>query len=138
VAKATATAAAFQAEVDQLSKVEAALADEIDKIQGSLRTLTHSVYQCMADVITASDEYGLLVASHTETWGRLRSIKTALRTVTQGLHGYLDQRHAEEAFRSEPTEERVGYPVDQDLVGAWREALAQLADDSETDLPLYG
>jgi hypothetical protein len=35
------------------------------------------------------------------------------------------------------TEERVGYAVDRDLVDGWREALSQLADDVDYDLPLF-
>lgn len=139
VAKATATVAASEAEVDQLKKVEAALAGEIDQLQRSMRTLTHSVYQCMSDIVVASDEYQLLIASQKEAFVRLRSVKLAMRQVHQGLHGYLPQRFIEEAYLTEPvSDRRIGFSVDEDLVNGWAEALAKLADDADADLPLFG
>jgi hypothetical protein len=89
----------------------------------------------MAQIVTTSEEYKALVAQHTDAWMRLRTVKEALRTVQSGLHGQLPQRWADEAFRSEPLEIRVGYPVDLQLVTAWQTALAALEQDADAELP---
>jgi hypothetical protein len=139
VAKATASVAAFEAEVDQLKKVESAISGEIDKLNGTVRSATHSVYQAMADLVIASDEYQLLIESQKAAFKQLRSIKLALRAVTEGLHGFQSQHLMDLAYLSEPvTDRRVGFSVDEDLVGSWVEALATLADDPDADLPLFG
>jgi hypothetical protein len=139
VAAATASVAAFEAEVDQLKRVESALSGEIDKLNGTVRTLTNAVYRCMADLVTSSDEFQLLIESQKEAFKQLRSIKLALRAVTEGLHGFQSQPLMDLAYLSEPvTDRRVGYGVDEDLVGSWVAALATLADDPDADLPLFG
>jgi hypothetical protein len=71
-------------------------------------------------------------------WKQLRSVKTALKAVSSGLNGYMPQNFTDIAYLSEPLEPRVGYGVDENFVGGWAEALAQLADDADVDLPLFG
>jgi hypothetical protein len=138
VALATANVTSTTAEAAKFDKIERAISGEIDKLQITVRTLTHNVYAAMADLIVASDEYAMLRQQHADAWLRLRSVKTALRAVSSGLHGYMPQNLADIAYLSEPMEERVGYPVERDLVNGWAAALAQLADDADQELPLFG
>jgi hypothetical protein len=65
----------------------------------------------------------------------LRSVKTALRTVTAGLHWQMPQNLMDESVRTEPFEERVGFPVDAVLVGAWAAAMSALEIDADAELP---
>jgi hypothetical protein len=93
----------------------------------------------MSDLVCSSDEFEILKTQHKEAWMRLRSVKAALVAVTHGLHAYQPQNLADEAYRSEPLEaDRIGFPVDQNLVGAWIAAMAELENDADTDLPLFG
>jgi hypothetical protein len=48
-----------------------------------------------------------------------------------------DEGFTDIAYLSEPLEKRVGYELDENLVGGWAEALAQLADDADYELPLF-
>jgi hypothetical protein len=138
VALANGKISAAQTEVSRLDKVEAALASEIERSQGSLRALRATQYELMSAVICGSDEYRLLIESHRAAWKQLRSVKEALRVVSTSLAGYLPQHYLDEAGLAEPLEPRVGYEVDANLVNSWREAMAQLAEDHETELPIFG
>jgi hypothetical protein len=126
------------AEAAKFDKIEKAIAGEIDVLRGRVHTLTHNVYSAMTAVVINSDEYAMLIESHKAAWLQLRSIKTALRAVSSGLNGYMPANLNEVAYLSEPLEERVGFPVNRDLLNGWAAALAQLADDSEAELPLWG
>jgi chromosome segregation ATPase len=137
VAAAKVATEAAQAEVDQLQRVEAALAGEIDKIQPALRTYRANMHAAIAEIVIASDEYAMLIEQHAAAWKQLRSIKTALRAVVAGLHGQMPQRYMDEPDRSEPLEPRVGYPVDNALISGWAEALAALEQDASAELPLF-
>jgi hypothetical protein len=138
VAIAKSNVSAAQTEVSRLGKVEAALSLEIERSQAALRTHRVVQYELMAEIVTSSDEYRLLIESHRNAWRQLRSIKTALKIVAAGLEGYLPQKYLDESGVAEPLEERVGYPIDNALVSAWREAMAQLAEDADTELPIFG
>jgi chromosome segregation ATPase len=124
-----------QAEVDRLERVEAALASQIQHTQSTLRVLRTDHLTALAEFVVTSPEYQSLVAAHSSAWHRLRSVKTALMTVTAAMQGNMPQRYMDEAYRSEPLEERVGFGVDQELVGAWRSALERLASDADAELP---
>jgi hypothetical protein len=115
-----------------LERVEPALAGEIDSVRSTLRQLRNNLYSAMAELVTGSDEYQQLLQAHTAAWMRLRTIKTALRTVTAAMHGQLPQRLMDEAQRSEPLDVRVGYPIDDVLVGAWADAWPH---SSKTPMP---
>jgi hypothetical protein len=71
----------------------------------------------MAQIVCTSPEYQALIEQHTAAWQRLRTVKTALKTVQAALHGQMPQRLMDEAHRAEPLEERVGYPVDPQPIG---------------------
>jgi DNA repair exonuclease SbcCD ATPase subunit len=138
VAAAQSVVSRCEAELDQVNRIEDAISGEIDQLQGTLRNLQHDIWRAAANLVVASDEYQLLIASHKAAWQQLRSVKTALRMVQSNLHGYLPSNFAEIADSGEPLEERVGYPVDQNLVGAWSMAVAELEKDPTVELPLFG
>jgi chromosome segregation ATPase len=135
VAEATQIVNAARAEVARLEKLEADMAAEISRVQASLRDRRIVYHGVLAELVTHSPEYQALIASHKAAWQRLRTVKTALRTVTHGLHGHVEQRFIDEAEISEPLEIRVGYPVDAEFVGAWQKAMSQLEVDADADLP---
>jgi chromosome segregation ATPase len=138
IADAKLIASAAQSEVSRLGRTEAALASEIERSQATLRSHRVVQYELMAEIVTSSDEYRLLVEQHRAAWKQLRSVKEALKVVSAALHGYLPQRYLDEVGRAEPLEERIGYSIDNALVSAWQDAMAALEHDSETDLPLFG
>ncbi len=47
----------------------------------------------------------------------------------------MPQRLAGEASRSEPLEERIGFPIDRDFLGAWSTAPENLLHDPDAPLP---
>jgi hypothetical protein len=55
--------------------------------------------------------------------------------VQAALHGYMPQNFMDEAVRSEPLGERVGFSVDYGFVGAWASAMAALEQDADPELP---
>jgi hypothetical protein len=89
----------------------------------------------VVELVCTSPEYSALLQAHTDAWMRLRSVKTALRIVSAGLHGYGTQSTMDEPHKVEPLEPRVGFPIDQALVGAWQTAMAQLEVDADVELP---
>jgi chromosome segregation ATPase len=135
VADAKAIVTTAQAEVERLEKVETALASEVDRVQATLRTLRVTQYTIMTELVCGSNEYRSLIEAHTAAWQRLRTIKTALKTVSAGLHGQMPQALMDEALRAEPLEVRVGFPVDAVFVDAWVNALAALENDASAELP---
>jgi chromosome segregation ATPase len=137
VAAATANLNAAQVEVDQLSKVQSAIAGEIDRVSSALNTLRTLRASIMSELIVNSDEYQRLIDQHRAAWKQLRTVKAALRAVIAGLHGSLPQRYMDEANRGEPldSDRLVGYAVNRDLIDAWVEALARLETDADTPLP---
>jgi hypothetical protein len=72
-----------------LEKVESALAGEVDRVQSALRDLRILQYTAVSELVRTSDEYQALIEQHAAAWRRLRTIKTALKTVTAAMHGYL-------------------------------------------------
>jgi hypothetical protein len=51
------------------------------------------------------------------------------------MKGQMEQKYIDEPRRVEPLEERHGYPVDYEFIGAWASALAQLETDAGAELP---
>jgi hypothetical protein len=135
VAAAQAAVNAATVEVSRLREVEAALAGEIDRARAELRQSESAQHAAMSDLVCASPEYLALVAQHSAAWQRLRTVKAALVEVTRALKGAQPQRWVDEAIRSEPLEERIGYPVDREFLGQWALAMAQLENDAEAALP---
>jgi chromosome segregation ATPase len=102
IADAKSNVTTAQSEVDRLDKVEAALATEVDKVQSSLPQLRVNQYTIMAEIVSSSPEYQALLDQHNDAWMRLRSIRTALREVSTGLHGQMPQPLLDQQQRSEP------------------------------------
>jgi predicted nucleic acid-binding Zn-ribbon protein len=125
------------AEAAKLDKISRAISGEIDQLQSTVRNAMHDVYRSMSAVVVASDEFQLLIESHRAAWKQLRTIKTAIRAVSSGLNGYCPQNFSDEAIRSEPLEPRRGYDIDEDLVGSWSAALADLEQNSDAEFPLF-
>jgi hypothetical protein len=62
-----------------------------------------------------------------------------LRAVISGLHGYMPYPFEDLPLLSEPIgDDLVGYAVDRDFVNGWSSALAELANDADQELPLFG
>jgi DNA repair exonuclease SbcCD ATPase subunit len=129
---------AAQAEASQIERIEGALDSELIQVTNRLQRAQAAVHRALADLVCSSTEYQSLLEQHTAAWQRLRTIKVALRTIQTALRGEYPQRLAELIALSEPLEERVGYPVDAAFVGAWADALAQLEQDADAELPLFG
>jgi hypothetical protein len=118
-----------------LEEVEAALADEIARVQSNLRGLRNTLYAEMAQIVGASAEFQSLIEAHRATFKQLRTIKKVLQTVEIALHGNLPQPLSGWTHRMEPLEERVGYPVDPEPIERWAAAMAQLEQDADALLP---
>jgi hypothetical protein len=126
---------AAQAEASQIERIEGALDSELIQVTNRLQARQAAVHRALADLVCSSAEYQSLLEQHTAAWQRLRTIKVALRTIQTALRGEHPQRLAELIGLSEPLEVRVGYPVDNELVGAWRAALQNLLIDPDAELP---
>jgi hypothetical protein len=124
-----------QVELDRLESIESALSEEVARIQAGLRQLYAKTWQNMADFVVTSPQYRELVNSHTAAWQRLRTVKQALRIVGHALRGYAPQQVMDEPNRSETTEVRIGYPVDDSFVESWRTALEELSRNADAELP---
>jgi YD repeat-containing protein len=135
VSDARSRVATAQSEADRLTEVEAALAAEVERTQSALRQLRANQYDEMAQIVCTSDEYGSLIEEHTAAWQRLRTVKTALKTVQSALHGQMPQSFMDEALRAEPLEVRIGFPVDPEPIERWAAALAALEQDANAELP---
>ena len=125
----------IQTEIDHLGAVEEALAIEIGKVRGTLRTLTAQRYAAMSELVTTDPAYHSLLAAHSEGWARLRTVRIALQAVNKGLGGAIPQALLDLSQHAEPLEERVGYPVDKQFVSAWSDAMAALEQDADVELP---
>lgn len=135
VASATAACNALQGEVDRLTKIETAIAGELDHLQPRMRVLRSTHAAILGDMVLQSPEYAALLAAHKAAWRHLRSIKAALRAVAAGLHG-APQQILDAPSRAEPLDEKiVGYPTDFELADQWREALAQFEVTADVELP---
>jgi chromosome segregation ATPase len=122
-------------EQDRLVGIDEALSNEIAQSQVRLRQRQRDLYSVMADVVITSDEYTSLLAEIDATWVRLRSLRVAAIQIQTGLRGYLPTEFERRTQAVEPLEERVGYPVDEDLVRPWAQALSRLSTDADTPLP---
>lgn len=127
--------ASAQSEVDKLNAVEEALATEIEKVESSLQSLRVAHLTALSEFVVSSPEYHSLLAAHSSAWTHLRTIRTALRSVASGLHGYLPQHFYNQAERTEPLEERFEFPVDKEFVQAWASAMSALDEDADVELP---
>jgi chromosome segregation ATPase len=135
VADARAAVSAAEAETARLDKIEAALIAEIGDVQAELNQLRTARDVAMSAVVCASPQYEALILQHKTAWQTLRTIKTALAVVERGLRGAIPNDLIAMASRSEPVEERVGFPLDRRFVAAWAAALRDLETDADAALP---
>ena len=122
------------AQLEKLEAVERALEEQITATQIEIRAKARQRDAALSDYVVASAAYQQLLQAHVDAWRTLRTVKATLAAVSVGCR-QLPQRYAEEPNRSEPTEERVGYPMSRELVSAWSDALAALAEDADAELP---
>jgi hypothetical protein len=134
VAEARAALDKATADQEQITEVVAALAAEALHIERVLAQLRTDRAAALAAVVVASPEFAALLARHSAAWRELRSVKVALRCVVSAAKGQIDDRWISEPLRSEPTEIRVDFGVN-DFVADWVEALAQLEQNADAELP---
>jgi hypothetical protein len=107
-------------------------------VQFELRELKRIQYRLQAEFLLDSEEYQHLRAMHSDCWLRLRSVRAAMRMISEACHGQMVSPFDTEWNRSEPLDPRVGYGVTAGFLECWAEALAELEHSADIDLPLFG
>jgi chromosome segregation ATPase len=135
-------AAAIEARLDSLHRAYAdhtqiceALQSELTAAERQVERAQHAVTAAVAAVVEQSAEFQALLAAWPAAWHRLRSLKTTFDAIAKLTSGQLSGETFSLFNRSEPIEERVGYPVDESLASSWQSAVEGLANDAETPLP---
>jgi hypothetical protein len=123
------------AEERRIVQIGDALDHELRQVAGRVNHAQTRLHEALALVVCNSTEFKNLIAEHRKAWYRLRSIKEALRVVRRGLGGHILHEFDDEPEIVEPLAPRVGYPVDENLVGSWERALEALRQDPDFDLP---
>jgi DNA repair exonuclease SbcCD ATPase subunit len=131
-AKAAVTAA--EDDISKYNTIEAALTAEVSRVQSSLNAIRSIQHEVIAEIVSNSAEYQALIAAHKAAWKQLRTVKTALRTVTRGCAGYLPQNYIDEASKVEPLEPRVGFDCFP-LVNEWEKVMQELGYSADVLFP---
>jgi uncharacterized membrane protein YfbV (UPF0208 family) len=134
VISAKAALTASQDEINKYQTIEAALTNEAQKVSANLRAVRSIQHELIAELVSTSPEYQALIEAHKQAWKQLRTIKTALRTVTRGCAGYLPQNYIDEASKVEPVEPRVGFDCFP-LVSQWESVMQELGYSADVLFP---
>jgi DNA repair exonuclease SbcCD ATPase subunit len=134
VLTAKAAVSAAEDDISKYNTIEAALTAEVSRVQSSLNSVRAIQLELIAELVSNSPEYQSLIAAHKAAWKQLRTVKTALRTVTRGCAGYLPQNYIDEASKVEPLEPRVNFDCFP-LVSQWESVMQELQQDASAELP---
>jgi hypothetical protein len=136
VADAAAEVATARAEAARLEELEAALTGEISRVRSVLHQRRNDQYAALGELLAGSAAFADLAVSHSAAWVRLRTVRRALDIVVAGCHGQHPQCLADEARRAEPLEaDRIGFPVNSEMVEAWARAMTELENNADAELP---
>jgi hypothetical protein len=122
--------------LENIRKVEAAIASEIPVAQRHLRDVERAYLAELAEAITRSEEYQSLCQAHNEAWTRLRSVRAALAAVNSACGGAMPNHYFEAAQRGESLSLNMGASVDQAFIDGWKNALDQMSSGGDLDVPL--
>jgi hypothetical protein len=123
--------------IEQAERVEAALASEIEQAEARMRRCVHAHRDALAQVITSSPEFqNTILAGLKEAWAQIRTLRhIGVELVLGACAGYASAAVMSELQRTEPIEPRQGFDIDEQLIERWRASLAELAVNSEAELP---
>jgi hypothetical protein len=124
-----------QAQLRQADAIADALEQEIQHVTGTLARRQAELRQALANLVADSPAFTALLKANDEAWQRLRSIRVCFGAIHDIVGAYIPQNISSRWQAVEPLDERIGYEVDQDLIGAWREALQALLQDADAELP---
>jgi hypothetical protein len=125
-----------QSNHQRLRDTNTGLETEITGSQRRLRECRSRLHEAMSIVICASPQFTALLETLPECWKLLRSIRAICDDVYKALAGHMPTNLQNQWQFSETLErDRVGYPLDEALIGAWTSALARLQVDPEAELP---
>jgi hypothetical protein len=124
-----------QTELRQAESINDALEQEIGHVQNRLARRKSDLHEALANLVCDSPAFAQLLKANDEAWHRLRSIRVCFGAIHDIIGMHLPQSVSNQWQLTQPLEDRVGYAVDQQLIGAWREALRALLQDPDAPLP---
>ncbi len=109
--------------------------EELEGAESRLAQLRAERHEAIAAFVVASPEFTGLLDAIDRAWIHLRSLRVVVDMVLEAVHGNLSATLMRNMQRSEPLAANiVGYPVEENLVEAWRNELAAIAEDADADL----
>jgi hypothetical protein len=135
LAQTHATLERAQDELTQIVRVETALSAEIGESQRRLQSRQRELHEAVAVAICSSQEFADLLSLIEEAWQWLRSLRIVFNETITACRGNMPAALMSRGQAAQPLEERVGYPINEELVGSWRAALALLPQDADAALP---
>jgi hypothetical protein len=133
---AEALVARNQAELERLSEVEQALADEIKASQSRLTMRQMALREQLSEVICSSPQFNELLERLDQLWGSMRGLHKCFRTLSAALGGLPDVhfRRIHRVVSLDP--DAVGEPqLDERPAEAWSKALSALLQNADAPLP---
>jgi hypothetical protein len=131
---ATAEVARNQAELERLSEVETALADEIKASQSRLVMRQMSLREALSAVICDSSEFRSLLERLDALHAAERGLHKAFRVISAAIGG-LPAAHFRRIHRTVSRDPDVNEPIDPAVAEHWSAALAKLREDADAPLP---
>jgi hypothetical protein len=122
------------AQLDHYQDLVKAIEAEITHAQGDVRLRATDLHSTFAAVVCNSPAFKHLCADLNAARMRLRTLRTVFEQVQTACHGAMSNDVAR-ANAHQPVEERIGHPVNVEMVQTWWEALQRLADDPDAELP---
>jgi hypothetical protein len=123
-----------QAEMARLEALEQSIAAEVAATEQRLRSQRSTLDQRIGELLANSEAIADLNRCLRGAWAGLRSLRATFEAINHAIPGSAPHRQLD-GSPVEPIDPAVGYPVDDDLIAQWRDAVAALHDDAEAKLP---
>lgn len=117
-----------------ITQIEAAIIAEQDRSITAAMAAKVEVGKAIAQVLAPTLPH--LLQAMNQAWTTLRSLRAVGDAIAHATAGQLPVDWLARYQETQPLQaDRVGYPVNQDLISQWQSALAALVQDADTELP---
>lgn len=124
--------------------MERTLRKEVHDVELRVNHHGSAVKQALTNVVCTSPEFLTLFDERDQGWIRLRTLCAVFLEILHACAGNMPDKLRMRFLATEPLEAGlkyrgdngiVPYRVDDDLLNAWKEALAALANNADAELP---
>jgi hypothetical protein len=131
---AEALVARHQAELERLSEIEEALAEEVRQSQQRAVMRHMSAREALSEVICGSPAFNSLLEQLDALHATERGLHKAFRVISATVGGLPDQ-HFRRIHRVTSLDPDVNEPIDIRIAESWAAALVELRENADAELP---